>query len=31
MRSIMLRTTSLFVGYLLTIAMLAVAYSFIPV
>jgi hypothetical protein len=31
MRSIMLRTTTLFVGYILSIAMLAIAYSFIPV
>jgi len=27
----MLRTTTLFVGYLLSIAMFALAYSFIPV
>ena len=31
MRSIMLRTTTLFVGYILSIAMFAAAYSFIPV
>jgi hypothetical protein len=30
MRSIMLRTTTLFVGYILSIAMFAIAYSFIP-
>ena len=31
MRSIMLRTTTLFMGYILSIAMFALAYSFIPV
>jgi hypothetical protein len=30
MRSIMLRTTTLFAGYILSIAMFALAYSFIP-
>ena len=31
MRPIMLRTTTLFVGYILSIAMFAAAYGFIPV